>query len=102
MKPVSQAAVLRWLADRGWKPFAFQREVWSAMKQGRSGLLHANTGTGKTLAAWLGALQAVEVDTPNTPSKRAVARPTAAALASGSAAAVAPRTTRAGAKDSTS
>ena len=58
------AAVQAWLAARGWQPFAFQREVWRAMAQGRSGLLHANTGTGKTLAAWLGALQALHVDTP--------------------------------------
>ena len=63
-KPVSDAAATRWLAGRGWKPFAFQREVWKAMAQGRSGLLHANTGTGKTLAAWLGALQALRVPAP--------------------------------------
>jgi len=62
--PVSAAAVAAWLAARGWRPFAFQREVWQAMAEGRSGLLHANTGTGKTLAAWLGALQALRVETP--------------------------------------
>jgi len=44
------------LASRGWKPFRFQREVWRLMAAGASGLLHAPTGTGKTLAAWLGAL----------------------------------------------
>jgi len=48
-----------WLAGKGWKPFPFQRRVWTAMRQGRSGLLHASTGTGKTLAVWLGALQAL-------------------------------------------
>jgi len=45
-----------WFASRGWKPFPFQREVWRAMACGTSGLVHAPTGTGKTLAAWLGAL----------------------------------------------
>jgi len=45
-----------WFAGRGWLPFAFQREVWAAMAQGRSGLLHATTGAGKTYAVWLGAL----------------------------------------------
>jgi len=45
-----------WLASRGWKPFPFQRDVWRLMAGGTSGLLHAPTGTGKTLAAWLGAL----------------------------------------------
>jgi ATP-dependent Lhr-like helicase len=45
-----------WFAGRGWRPFPFQRTVWRALAGGASGLLHAPTGTGKTLAAWLGAL----------------------------------------------
>jgi ATP-dependent helicase Lhr and Lhr-like helicase len=49
----------RWLAERGWKPFAFQREAWAAIAQGRSGLLHATTGAGKTYAVWLGMLDAL-------------------------------------------
>lgn len=43
-----------WFASRGWKPFDFQREVWSEYLEGRSGLIHSATGSGKTLAAWLG------------------------------------------------
>jgi ATP-dependent Lhr-like helicase len=46
-----------WLAARGWQPFEFQREVWQAIAQGRSGMLHATTGSGKTYAVWLGMLQ---------------------------------------------
>ncbi|HEX2781888.1 MAG TPA: ligase-associated DNA damage response DEXH box helicase, partial [Gemmatimonadaceae bacterium] len=46
----------RWFAARGWKPFTFQREVWEAYLAGESGLIHAATGTGKTYAAWWGAL----------------------------------------------
>ncbi|KQW32924.1 DNA ligase-associated DEXH box helicase [Acidovorax sp. Root402] len=45
------------MAARGWQPFGFQQEVWRAMGEGRSGLLHATTGAGKTYAVWLGALQ---------------------------------------------
>ena len=45
-----------WFASRGWQPFAFQGEVWAAMAAGRSGLLHATTGSGKTYAVWMGAL----------------------------------------------
>jgi ATP-dependent Lhr-like helicase len=45
-----------WFAAQGWSPFDFQREVWDHMAAGRSGLLHATTGAGKTLAAWVGAL----------------------------------------------
>lgn len=46
-----------WFAARGWRPFDFQREVWAAMADGSSGLLHATTGSGKTYAVWFGALQ---------------------------------------------
>ena len=49
-----------WFQARGWTPFDFQREVWAAMAEGRSGLLHATTGSGKTYAAWLGALARAE------------------------------------------
>lgn len=47
-----------WFAQRGWKPFAFQRKVWAAVERGESGLLYANTGAGKTYAVWLAALRA--------------------------------------------
>jgi len=49
----------RWMAARGWTPFAFQRQVWQAVAEGRSGLLHATTGAGKTYAVWLGMLDAL-------------------------------------------
>lgn len=38
---------------RGWVPFPFQRTVFDAYAEGRSGLIHAATGTGKTWAVWL-------------------------------------------------
>ncbi|MEA2552297.1 MAG: ATP-dependent helicase Lhr and Lhr-like helicase, partial [Fimbriimonadaceae bacterium] len=41
---------------RGWEPFDFQIEVWRSYLAGKSGLIHSATGTGKTLAAWLGPL----------------------------------------------
>lgn len=46
-----------WLAARGWSAFPFQRAVWKAALAGQSGLLHANTGAGKTFAVWFAALQ---------------------------------------------
>jgi ATP-dependent Lhr-like helicase len=55
--PVSPAEA--WLRGRGWTPFPFQREAWAAIAQGRSGLLHATTGAGKTYAVWLGVLDAL-------------------------------------------
>ena len=45
-----------WFSARGWKPFAFQKQVWAAVKRGESGLLHASTGAGKTYAVWFAAL----------------------------------------------
>ena len=45
-----------WFAANGWSPFEFQRDVWRAYANGASGLIHAATGTGKTYAAWLGAV----------------------------------------------
>lgn len=48
--------VVDWFAAQGWKPFRFQRQMWNAYLDGQSGLLHSSTGTGKTLAAWMGPL----------------------------------------------
>ncbi len=50
-------AIDAWLALRGIAPFPFQCETWGHIVAGRSGLLHATTGAGKTYAAWLGALR---------------------------------------------
>jgi len=61
VSPATDAARARleaWFAGRGWRPFDFQREVWDAYAGGESGLLHAPTGMGKTLAVWGGPLRA--------------------------------------------
>lgn len=57
--PVSPGPAATWMLARGWQPFAFQCEVWDAIAQTRSGLLHATTGSGKTYAVWLGIVQAL-------------------------------------------
>jgi ATP-dependent Lhr-like helicase len=74
----------RWFDAQGWKPFKFQREVWQAVRRGVSGLLHATTGSGKTYAVWMAALncyaQAAEVAPSAAPaSARPARRPGAAA-----------------------
>ena len=61
-----------WFAARSWKPFKFQREVWKAIGEGRSGLLHATTGAGKTYAVCFGALQAFAPQAPPKQSPPAV------------------------------
>ncbi|SDF38926.1 MULTISPECIES: ligase-associated DNA damage response DEXH box helicase [unclassified Duganella] len=55
-----------WFAERGWTAFPFQREVWAAAAAGRSGLLHATTGAGKTYAVWFAALQRAAALRPAT------------------------------------
>ncbi|MFK7734453.1 MAG: ligase-associated DNA damage response DEXH box helicase [Pirellulaceae bacterium] len=45
-----------YFAAIGWKPFRFQRTAWRAFRNGQSGIVHSATGTGKTLAAWMGPL----------------------------------------------
>jgi ATP-dependent Lhr-like helicase len=60
--PVS-ARIDAWLSSRGWTAFPFQRAVWKAALKGESGLLHANTGAGKTFAIWFAALQRAGLET---------------------------------------
>jgi ATP-dependent Lhr-like helicase len=56
--PAATDAISPFFARRGWKPFAFQKETWKSHLAGKSGLLHAPTGQGKTLAVFLGPLAA--------------------------------------------
>lgn len=44
---------LQWFKQKGWKPALFQVEAWQAFLAGKSGLVHAPTGTGKTFAVAL-------------------------------------------------
>ena len=48
-----------WFADRGWQPHAHQLEMLTAAAEGRSALLIAPTGGGKTLAGFLPSLVAL-------------------------------------------
>ena len=57
-----------WLDERLFVPFAYQREAWQAYAEGRSALVHAPTGMGKTLAAWLGPVDDWLTRCPDYPS----------------------------------
>ncbi|HVU83999.1 MAG TPA: ligase-associated DNA damage response DEXH box helicase [Puia sp.] len=48
--------VREWLESKGIAPFAFQEETWMHIAEGRSGLVNAPTGCGKTFAVFLGTL----------------------------------------------
>lgn len=54
---VVASVIERWFESRDWQIFDFQRSTWAAYARGESGLIHAPTGTGKTLAAWFAALE---------------------------------------------
>lgn len=64
----------QWFNTQGWKPFTFQKAVWAAVKRGQSGVLHANTGAGKTYALWFAALNryasSTAPGTSDTPRRR--------------------------------
>jgi len=48
--------VEQWFQTRGWTPFDYQRDAWHAYLAGKSGMIHAPTGVGKSYAAWFGPL----------------------------------------------
>ncbi|NVK03667.1 MAG: ligase-associated DNA damage response DEXH box helicase [Flavobacteriia bacterium] len=45
-----------WFQSLGWSAFPFQKEAWEAYAKGRSGLVNAPTGSGKTYSLLLPAL----------------------------------------------
>lgn len=51
---VALQPVEAWFRSLGRQVFAFQRQTWLNYLAGRDGLVYAQTGTGKTLAAFLG------------------------------------------------
>ena len=42
-----------WFEKRGWTPQPFQLEAWKAYLAGKSGIVNAPTGSGKTYAMWM-------------------------------------------------
>lgn len=42
-----------WFKAKKWESFDFQRRTWEAYLSGKSGLLNAPTGSGKTYALWI-------------------------------------------------
>ena len=48
--------ITAWFKTQGWRPQTFQKETWQHYGAGKSGLLNAATGSGKTYALWGGIL----------------------------------------------
>lgn len=48
--------IVDWLANKNLHPFTFQEETWQHIINGKSGLVNAPTGCGKTFSVFLGSL----------------------------------------------
>ena len=59
--------IKQWFESQNWKVQAFQKQCWKAYAQGKSGMLHAPTGSGKTYALWGGIVE--EMSKHKTPPK---------------------------------
>lgn len=59
-----------WFRDRGWKPFPFQVETWQSFLSGKSGLVNAPTGSGKTYSLMTPAILEFIRDNPNYKKKK--------------------------------
>jgi len=49
---VKHSIAVDWFRDQGWEPFEFQLEAWDAYSEGKSGIVNAPTGSGKTYSLW--------------------------------------------------
>ncbi|SIN79159.1 ligase-associated DNA damage response DEXH box helicase [Algoriphagus halophilus] len=56
MKDKRLQIAFNYFQTKGWKPFPFQIETWNDFLDGKSGLLNAPTGSGKTFALWFPAI----------------------------------------------
>ena len=59
--------IKQWFESQNWKVQAFQKQCWKAYAQGKCGMLHAPTGSGKTYALWGGIVE--EMSKYKTPPK---------------------------------
>ncbi|MCH7400443.1 ligase-associated DNA damage response DEXH box helicase [Belliella kenyensis] len=72
MKESRISPALAYFDSKGWTAFSFQKRCWQDYLEGRSGILNAPTGSGKTFALWFAVvLQFIEdnKDTWQKPQK---------------------------------
>ncbi len=60
------ALALNYFEEKGWTPFDFQKQTWIDYLDGKSGLLNAPTGSGKTFALWFPILLEYILKNPET------------------------------------
>ncbi len=69
-KSLGYHIIQSWLSSKGLKPFSFQEEAWAHILHGKSGLVNAPTGCGKTYSVFLSALIAYINEYPTEYSTR--------------------------------
>jgi ATP-dependent helicase Lhr and Lhr-like helicase len=65
----SSHQVEAWFHSQGWTPMAFQKETWAHVIDGKSGLVNAPTGSGKTYSLFIGILLDFIIKNPDHKSK---------------------------------
>src|SRR6516165_7950481 len=53
---IGYGVICRWFKLRHMRPFAFQEQTWQHILDGKSGLVNAPTGCGKTFSVFLGVI----------------------------------------------
>ncbi|HVK98077.1 MAG TPA: ligase-associated DNA damage response DEXH box helicase [Flavisolibacter sp.] len=66
IETVGHTVIRDWLASKNFQPFPYQEEAWQHIINGKSGLVNAPTGTGKTFSIFLGSLIQFINDNPTT------------------------------------
>jgi len=61
-----------WFSSQGWHAFHFQKQTWQAYSKGKSGLLNAPTGSGKTYALWIPIIAEITQNNSNSKGLKAV------------------------------
>lgn len=56
---------INWFKSQNWKPFPFQKNTWTAYLMGKSGLVNAPTGSGKTYSLFIAAAIEFIKNNPN-------------------------------------
>jgi len=51
--PLDFSLFHEWFLSKDWEVFDFQKQTWQAFSEGKSGLVNAPTGSGKTYALWV-------------------------------------------------